>query len=326
VATDTIFSDTPALSNGCYLAQIFVGLDTKVTDVYIMKQESDFVVTLQDNIRHRGAMSMLVSNYANVETSAKVKDILRHYCIDDWQSEPYHQHQNPAERRYQTVKRYTKTILDRTGAPPSTWFLVLKYVCYVLNLTYVDKLGTVPLEKLTGQTQDILILLPFSFYEPVYYAIGDALAYNASVSFPSTSSEAMGWFVGFGESVGDALTFLVLSKETNKLIYRSSVRSTNTTPTNLRLQSLDENASKDSNNNDIDDDFDSSFVQTNVTGNVKDSFYEDLNLPRVGLQDEDTNSDKLDVIKDYNNALDHLSRSEDEDNDKKTSYGNLIEL
>jgi hypothetical protein len=62
-----------------------------------MKLEAEFVTTLLDNIRHRGAMHTHVSDYAKVETSSKVKDVLRHYCIKDWQSEPHHQHQNPAE-------------------------------------------------------------------------------------------------------------------------------------------------------------------------------------------------------------------------------------
>ena len=56
-------------------------------------------------------MDKLLSDRAKVEISNKVKDILRHYVIGDWQSEPYHEHQNPAERRYQTLKQYTNVIL-----------------------------------------------------------------------------------------------------------------------------------------------------------------------------------------------------------------------
>ena len=185
VSTDTVFSDTPAIGNGCKIAQVFVGHKSLVTDVYPMKFESDFPRTLQDNIRKRGAMDKLASDSARVEISSKVNDILRHYIIDDWQSEPYHEHQNPAERRYQVVKRYTNIILDRTGAPPETWLLCMQYVCSVLNLLANDSIGNVPpLQVLTGQTQDISILLTFHFWEPVYYATADALSYNTSVSFP----------------------------------------------------------------------------------------------------------------------------------------------
>ena len=68
-------------------------------------------------------MNKLVSDSAKVEISAKVNDILRTLCIDAWKIEPYYQHQNPSERRFGTVKTTTNTVLDRTGAPPSTWLL-----------------------------------------------------------------------------------------------------------------------------------------------------------------------------------------------------------
>ena len=81
VATDTVFSDTPAIDNGSTMAQIFVGTTTFVTDAYGMKQEKQFVNTLEDNIRNRGAMDKLVSDCAQVETSTCVQDLLRFLFI-----------------------------------------------------------------------------------------------------------------------------------------------------------------------------------------------------------------------------------------------------
>ena len=52
IATDTVYSDTPAIDSGCKCAQIFVGTKTMVADVYGMKTEKQFVNTLQDIIRH----------------------------------------------------------------------------------------------------------------------------------------------------------------------------------------------------------------------------------------------------------------------------------
>ena len=49
-------------------------------------------------------MDKLTSNSATVEISARVKDILRELCIDDWQSKPHFQHQNFAEQRWQHLK------------------------------------------------------------------------------------------------------------------------------------------------------------------------------------------------------------------------------
>ena len=60
VATDTIFSDTPAIDSGVTMAQIFVGKRTLVTDVYPLKSQKQFVNTLEDNIRFRGAMTKLI--------------------------------------------------------------------------------------------------------------------------------------------------------------------------------------------------------------------------------------------------------------------------
>ena len=56
VATDTVFSDTPAVDTGIRQAQVFVGKDTQVADAYPMKSGKQFVNTLEDNIRRRGAM------------------------------------------------------------------------------------------------------------------------------------------------------------------------------------------------------------------------------------------------------------------------------
>ena len=53
VATDTVFSDTPAVDRGVKQAQVFVGRDTLVADAYPMKSGKQFVNTLEDNIRWR---------------------------------------------------------------------------------------------------------------------------------------------------------------------------------------------------------------------------------------------------------------------------------
>ena len=95
VATDTVFSDTPAIDGGETCAQIYVGTDTLVTDVYGMKNEKQFVNTLEDNVRERGAMSRLLSDRAQVEISSRVVGVLRALHIGQWQSEPHQQHQNP---------------------------------------------------------------------------------------------------------------------------------------------------------------------------------------------------------------------------------------
>ena len=79
-------------------------------------------------------MSRLLSDRVQVEISARVLGVLRALQIGQWQSQPHQQHQNPCERRYQTLKRMTNTLLDRSGSPASTWLLCLMYVAILLNL------------------------------------------------------------------------------------------------------------------------------------------------------------------------------------------------
>jgi hypothetical protein len=133
VACDIVYSDVPAIYDGSIAAVIFVGVNTQVTSVYGIKTDKQFVNTLEDNIIQLGAPLKLISDRGQAIVSHKVGDILRTFFINNWQSEPHQQHQNHAERRYQTIKNWTSRILDRTGAPAHTWLLALQYVCFLLN-------------------------------------------------------------------------------------------------------------------------------------------------------------------------------------------------
>ena len=81
VATDTIFSDKPAVDSGVKQAQVFVGRDSLVAYVYPMKYGKQFVNTLENNIRRRGAIDKLLSDSDKTEISNKVMDCLRAYHI-----------------------------------------------------------------------------------------------------------------------------------------------------------------------------------------------------------------------------------------------------
>ena len=104
VATDTLFSDTPAVDGGETCAQFYCGLKSKATHAYGMKREAQFINTLEDHVTQCGAPNRLISDGANVEDSQRVRDFLRALHIGRWFSEPYKQHQNPAERLIQQVK------------------------------------------------------------------------------------------------------------------------------------------------------------------------------------------------------------------------------
>ena len=194
-----------------------------------MRSGKQFVNTLEDNIHRHGAMDKLISDSAKNEISHKVKDILRAYNISDWQSEPYHESQNPAEWRYRTIKVWTSTIMNRTGAPAHCWLFTLQYVCYILNhISTVSLGGQVPLQVLNGVTPDISIILLYTFYHPIFYATHDQ-------HFPSDSEGRAGFWVGFAEHCGDSLTHMVLDAETFKIIYRSALRPRSPKDPNKRL-------------------------------------------------------------------------------------------
>jgi hypothetical protein len=216
VATDTVFSDTPAVDSGVTAAQIFVGRETLVADCYGLKTDKEFVNTLEDNIRERGAMDKLISDCAKAEMSLRVQQILRALYISAWYSEPYHQNQNFAENRYATIKATTNRVMNHSGAPANAWLLCLMYVCLLLNHLASAALNWIPTEqKLTGHTPDISKFMHFSFYEPVYYHAYDN-------TYPSGSNEEQGWWVGIATSVGDALTYKILTKH-KKIVYRSAI-------------------------------------------------------------------------------------------------------
>ena len=102
-------------------------------------------------------------------------------------------------------------------------------MCYLLNhIACIALDGKIPLLALTGITSDISIILLFTFYQPVFYATYDQ-------HFPSESEERAGYWVGFGEHCGDAMTHKFLDHDTQKIIYRCAVRPKKSSMPNHRL-------------------------------------------------------------------------------------------
>lgn len=85
VATDTFFANVK-YHDGSTCVQLFVGRQSKLTDIFGMKTESEMSQALMDFIRKWGAMKGLKSDNAKSETSKSVMDILRQYNIQDMQS------------------------------------------------------------------------------------------------------------------------------------------------------------------------------------------------------------------------------------------------
>ena len=118
--------------------------------------------------------------------------------IQDYQSEPYHQHQNMAKNRFGLAKLYTNNVMNTSGCPACCWLRCLQYICIVLNhLASPTLQGICPVQALEGTPPDISFLLHFSFYEPVYYRIDSS---EPDLHFPSSSNEKKGYWVGFANT------------------------------------------------------------------------------------------------------------------------------
>jgi hypothetical protein len=92
---------------------------------------------------------------------------------------------------------------------------------------YNTNLQAVPLTRLKGVTVDISVRLRFQFWQPVYYNLSES-------SFPSESKETLGHVVGISEHCGHALTYKVLSSESDVIIYRSLLRPATPDDANVR--------------------------------------------------------------------------------------------
>ena len=83
---------------------------------------------------------------------------------------------------------------------------------YLLNHLAFDGLnGMTPITAAFGQQADISALLSFHWWQPVYYS--------------DDGKEKLGRWVGVAEKQGDALTYLVLTNDTQQVLARSNVRS-----------------------------------------------------------------------------------------------------
>ena len=83
IATDTIYSETPCNDDGSTCVNLFVSTKSLVSDIYGMKTDKQFVNTFKENIRTRGKMSKLISNYDKSEVRNFAHSILWELFIDD---------------------------------------------------------------------------------------------------------------------------------------------------------------------------------------------------------------------------------------------------
>ena len=98
VATDTIYSHTPAVDNGSTAAQFFVGRKSGFCKAEgIGDSDKRFPTALMNHIRRYGAMDQLISDNAKAQLGDRVTEILNTFGIKEFMSEPHNKNQNYAE-------------------------------------------------------------------------------------------------------------------------------------------------------------------------------------------------------------------------------------
>jgi hypothetical protein len=171
----------------------------------------------------------------------------------------------------------------------------------ILNYTANASIGNnIPMQVLTGTTPDISAFLQFDFYEPVYYK-------TEKSHFPSMSMEKSGRFVGISEHVGHALTFMILTDDTQKVIHRSIV----CTATDLTSQNLRANVPTDQEpqahvQSHIDDP-----VDGENTGAMRMPIIhpEELVGQTLGITNDDGESTQIRIVEAFKNHQDHVNES-----------------
>jgi hypothetical protein len=185
-----------------------------------MKTESEFAVVYLDFIRKYSIPSAILRDDAKLEMSQSVKDIHRDLIIADQWAKLHSPWQNSAELNgVKYLKSYAKVVLNWIGAQDNLWFLSQDYLEHVHNLSANRQINWKIPEQLSkgGEIPDIFHILMFYWFEPVVYL-------DPVSKFPETT-ERPGYFVGFADSLGDALTFKTLKNYLVTVLHRIVVRS-----------------------------------------------------------------------------------------------------
>ena len=176
--------------------------------------------------------------------------------IDTIISEPFHQNQNPAERRGGALKANLQVLLHNTPwAPLNYWCYAISFLAKVRRFLAKKQLGWQTGEEcLNGETVDISVFC-FPWFSPIWY-------YDPSIKMPKHKMRP-GYFLNIEENIGDAFTYQILpvkditkAKGRRKHITRSVIRlrtvSDDEPP--IVIQNLDDLKFTDINGNELDGD------------------------------------------------------------------------
>jgi len=176
--TDTFFASSQTL-NGCKMAQLYIN-DLSFTKVYPMKTKAETSDTLSKFIHEVGIPHSLHSDDAPELMHGQFKQVCKEYNINTTYTEPYSPWQNRAEGGIRELKRHIYRKMTSKLVPQRLWDFCAKRVCEIRNKT-AGNIAVLeertPYEATLGNTPDISSLLPFDFYDPIWY-------YDETSSFP----------------------------------------------------------------------------------------------------------------------------------------------
>jgi hypothetical protein len=199
------------------MAQLYTN-DLSFTKVYPMKTKAEAANTLSKFIHDMGIPNSLHSDDAPELMHGQLKQICKEYDINTTYTEPYSPWQNRAEGSIRELKRHIYRMMTSKGVPQRLWDFCAKWVCKVRKKT----VGNIPVledrtpyEAMLGDTPEISSLIPFDFYDPIWY-------FDETSSFPEPKRKTGRW-IGEAQDFGQAMCYWIIS-ETGKPIVRSTVQ------------------------------------------------------------------------------------------------------
>lgn len=138
--------------------------------------------------------------------------------------EPDRHNQNPCEGVIREIRRKWFRIMVRRRVPRRLWDYGMRWVAETSRMTYTTAGGLsgggIPLEAVTGETQDISEYLDFGFYDYIWYHENAGLG-----------ERKFGRWLGVSHRVGSLMSYWVLTDK-GSVISRTTVQRV----TNLELQ------------------------------------------------------------------------------------------
>ena len=171
---------------------------------------------IEDFTHNIGIPNTIKSDNAQSKLGHQWTKHCRQQCIKTETTEPFHPWQNLVEKRVGYLGSMIKKIMAEFGAPARVHNWAQKWCCQVHNILALrSKRWRTPMELSTGNTPDISCFR-FHFWEPVWYF---------ELSKAPDSLWCKGRWLGFAESSGDTMTYVIEKEDRPKsIIIRSGVR------------------------------------------------------------------------------------------------------